>query len=421
MKEYNWVAFYNFVGAKAPVWIPDDILVVIDIVPTTRTNVRSRQPFNGQTKDSYHDTGNSGSTADSERDWLHHIMSSSQYAGFNFAADGVTRTIGNKTYRGKIIQLTPLNEVTWAAGTPDGNKYSWHVEQCFGGTNNWENSLYVNASLHGGLLAMMGWTVPNNLVQHNYWYGKDCPGQVRRLGIWSNVKDRIDAARVRALSAGTGITPTPSTPDTIYAASSPILVNGEEWDGSADIEVNGVKFYADPKDITIAVDSLARRQYAGTTSDLTGAYLKKGEKARVLGWVRGEAVDGEDRWWVGSSFSRVWVGGTTEKPTETPVEEPKPDTDGLFKIVNGRFYYRVNDGKGQEIIITRNCDLKKFAAVGSATVGTAKKGDKFFCDFWCTGDEVDGEIVWWIIKDKDDDDPNTGARVHASHVNDRPE
>lgn len=185
---------YRFVGLDKDVWLPDDIEVIIDIVPSWRTNIRSNQKFTGQTYTTWHDTGNPNSDARGERNWLHSGAGGSA-VGYNFAFDDK-----------RIIQLTPLDEVTWAAGTPDGNRYSWHAEQCLAG--NWDKTLRIGAALHGGLIAAKGWDVNKALVQHNVWYGKHCPAQIRNRGLWPTVVKMVAqaaaAARAAALGQDTG-------------------------------------------------------------------------------------------------------------------------------------------------------------------------------------------------------------------------
>src|SRR5690606_2376183 len=93
---------YRFVGLDRDVWLPDDIVVEIAIVPSSIRNVRSNQAFSGQTSYTQHETANfnKGANADMHKRWLHGGAGGS-YVGFNFVVDDK-----------KIIQLTPLNEIT---------------------------------------------------------------------------------------------------------------------------------------------------------------------------------------------------------------------------------------------------------------------------------------------------------------------
>ncbi len=185
----------RFVGLDRDVYLPDHIKVSIEIVGTDKCGwVRSCQSFSGQTRSTFHDTGSPGSRARSERNYLHSGprdgSGNRRLVGYNFAVDDT-----------EIIQLTPLNEVTWAAGTPDGNRYGWHVEMCFGGSIDFERSLSNAIALHAGLIAAKGWNPDTALVKHQDWSGKWCPAQILNRGRWPEVQRRVGDG-VRAINAG---------------------------------------------------------------------------------------------------------------------------------------------------------------------------------------------------------------------------
>jgi len=187
---------YRFVGLDKDVWLPDDIIVEIAIVPASMTNIRSNTPFSGQTSYTQHETANfnSGANADMHKRWLHGGAGGS-FVGFNFVVDDK-----------KIIQLTPLNEVTWAAGTPDGNKFSYHTELCVNNDINHTKARRNAAALAGGILAAKGWGA-DRLVQHNVWWGKDCPYLLRRNGLWPQYVNQVAAFIVQAKSGSGGSVP----------------------------------------------------------------------------------------------------------------------------------------------------------------------------------------------------------------------
>lgn len=193
---------HTFVGLSTPVYLPDDIEVEIAIVPASVRNVRSNTPFSGQTSYTQHETANfnRGANADMHKRWLHGGAGGS-YVGFNFVVDDK-----------KIIQLTPLNEVTWAAGTPDGNKFSYHTELCVNADIDHAKARRNAAALAGGVLAAKGWD-KSKVVQHNVWYGKDCPYLLRREGRWPKFIAQVDGFITEAKKAATGKAPTPA-PDT---------------------------------------------------------------------------------------------------------------------------------------------------------------------------------------------------------------
>jgi hypothetical protein len=51
-----------------------------------------------------------------------------------------------------------------------------------------------------------------------------------------------------------------------------------------------------------------------------------GYKFTVVGFVNGETVDGENRWWKVNDGTYVWVGATIEKPATIPTPSPSPST-----------------------------------------------------------------------------------------------
>lgn len=184
---------YRFVGSSVDYWLPDDIIVEVAIVPASISNVRSNQFSLDQTTLTIHETANfnRGANADMHKRWLHSGASGSS-VGFNFVVDDR-----------KIIQLTPLNEVTWAAGTPAGNRTSWHVESCVNGDADLNKVRRNTAALAGAVLAAQGWALAA-MVQHNVWYGKDCPYLLRRDGLWPVFQKQADAARTNAIIAAQG-------------------------------------------------------------------------------------------------------------------------------------------------------------------------------------------------------------------------
>lgn len=165
---------YTFAGLDTPVYLPEDIAVEIAIVPASLDNIRSNQPFSGQTSVTYHETANFNAGADAEmhKRWLHGGAGGA-YVGFNFVVDDR-----------KIIQLTPLNEVTWHAGTTEGNRMSWGVEQCVNADADLVRARRNTSYLMAGLCAAKGWDPRAKVIQHNVWYGKNCPLVIRRDGLW---------------------------------------------------------------------------------------------------------------------------------------------------------------------------------------------------------------------------------------------
>ena len=204
---------YRFVGLDRDVWLPADIAVSIRIVDHPR--VRSYQRWTGQTKTTWHDTGNPRTTAEGEYAWLAAGRPGGEPGGYNFIFDDR-----------QIIQCVPLDEVTWHAGTPAGNR-SWGSEQAWGDGVDFERSLRVGAALHGGLIAAKGWSI-EALVPHQYWWGKWCPGQILNRGLWPRVVQMVQAAAAAATAAAGGKTMYPEGMDEGIAARLFGKVKGED-------------------------------------------------------------------------------------------------------------------------------------------------------------------------------------------------
>lgn len=105
-------------------------------------------------------------------------------------------------------------------------------------------------------------------------------------------------------------------PPTVPSANIVKDSQGKAWDGLTTIRVNDIVFRALKRTVTCRVDSLNARKYANTNDDISPVLeeYEYGDKIEVLGWTKGEKVSGEDRWWITTSYLRVWIGGTSEKP-----------------------------------------------------------------------------------------------------------
>jgi hypothetical protein len=267
---------HRFVGLDRDVHLPDDITVTIDIVPDRFIGwVRSGQRFTGQTKTTFHDTGAPGQNARSQRNYLHNGPSENgqrRQVGFNFAVDDR-----------EIVQLTPLDEVTWAAGTVDGNRTSWHVEQCFGPGIDWERSLRNAIALHAGLIAAKGWNTDTALVKHQHWFGKWCPAQVLNRGLWPSVVSRVSQAAATigelAQDAGTVAWKRPHP----IAELEPYHRGDSDTSPSFVRATDGRPFFF-VADRVRAIRTTPRLQFAWSGSGRVGPDLKAGEEFDVT-WI----------------------------------------------------------------------------------------------------------------------------------------
>jgi hypothetical protein len=303
--------------------LPDHIEVVIDIVPDSmigwvRSGVRSTE----QTTVTFHDTGHSGSTAKAERNFLHNGPMKEnrqtgrmerQQVGYNFAVDD-----------DRIIQLVPLNEETWAAGKPSGNRTSWHIEQCFGGGIDFETSLSNAIALHAGLIAAKGWNADSALVQHNIWTGKDCPGQVRNKGIWPSVLRRVGEA---ARGAGGTSGPAPTT----FAEPVPIpeLARFQGQDVNtvpAVVRVEDGSPFFFVGDRVKAIRETPRLQLANPNAQRLGPDLKVDEEFDVM-WVFVSSEDNE-AYYVTPFSTRVRVADTARLGDRQDADTESGDSPG---------------------------------------------------------------------------------------------
>lgn len=300
------MARHTFVGLDKPVFLPNDIDVIIDIVPASIKNVRSNQPFTGQVHSLYHETGNQrpGRDATHERNYLHN-GADGVGKGFNFAVDDK-----------RIIQLTPLDEVTWSAGRAWWNKHTWAVEQCVGGGLNLDRARRNAAALHAGLAVAKGWDVTVSMVQHNKVYGKNCPSVIRGKGTWASVvgEAREFAARAKVASgirgaveelAGGSMFDSPSIVSELqFDDVPPAMV---DHDGSTFVYVEG---------IVEAIRDTPRLQLGFEGAPEVGPKIMAGEEFRVEWIFRSD----DNRWYYYTPWAtRVLVADT--RRIEEDVEE----------------------------------------------------------------------------------------------------
>ena len=152
-------------------------------------------------------------------------------------------------------------------------------------------------------------------MQHYEFAQKDCPGSLR------NVTTQYQA-RVKELMRyyqegrplENGPIPISQGGGGSEGGLKPVAPSRPPKFDGTDKTVGKVVFHADPRTVTVAVEELNCRKFAGPSSPITRRPLRKGETFEVLYWVEGEPVNGEARWWVSKAGSRVWVGGTVEKP-----------------------------------------------------------------------------------------------------------
>lgn len=101
-----------------------------------------------------------------------------------------------------VIQILPINQAQYAQGTTRGNQISLSCEMCTNADGNFVNTKENFAKLVAVLTVLAGRTSARGLVvQHNYWYGKDCPMTIRHAGgSWEALLERCNFWTAKLLS-----------------------------------------------------------------------------------------------------------------------------------------------------------------------------------------------------------------------------
>jgi hypothetical protein len=226
----------------------------------------------------------------------------------------------------------------------------------------------------------------------------NCPGDA----YFEELMRRLDAAA-------------PAPVPAVYAVPKKLYdVKGRLIDGTFDaVLANGTYFHADKRTITAAVDGVQPHLYATRTSAFTRTTMTAGEKTTALGWVTGERVGDDERWWITKYFSRIDVNGTIEKPDETDDHFDNPDFPPNTRLVDGVLYFPVqSNGKPyRNLKVERNANMRAKPTTNSSVVGVVRPDQYVRAAYWCMGEEVADNRAWWVIDIKrDGSDPlKTGA------------
>ena len=259
---------YIFPGLKNPVYLPDWIVVEFKLIPRNVAGWTSGQYINPDnfTSTTYHDTGNPNSNADSDCRWAANGGRASSPGSYNGIFD-------NK----KLIITQRFDELVGHAANHTGNITSYAFEHAFGGAgNSFDASWKVGMWVHAGVLQAMGLTGTGAMYQHNFWSGKDCPGQIRRRNLWGETEQGVDEriAEINAYLKGDGNTGGGTTPDPKpepKPTTPPVI---EFLFGTAD----GYKF--DPNG-SISKAWLNNGEETGEYPRLVGAYETKAGDATI--------------------------------------------------------------------------------------------------------------------------------------------
>lgn len=211
-----------------------------------------------------------------------------------------------------------------------------------------------------------------------------CPGQA----LFAEVKRRIT-------------TDAPAPTPVVYAVPNKLRdKDGNVIDGTRDeILSNGALFKAEPREVRAAMDGVQPHLYATRTSAFTRTALNEGDEFNVIGWVRGENVGGDDRWWITRHFSRIDVNGTVEKPSSDDTQFVSPDAPPGTRIYKGVLYFPVSSrGKPyRNLKVARNANLREEATTDSSVVGVVRPEQYVRATHWCLGEVVKQSAAWWVI------------------------
>jgi hypothetical protein len=292
-KEYKWP------GLKNPVYLPDWIKVEVKLI--TNSRFRSNIASNAHRFTTFHDTGNPNTMADGEWTWANNGRQGAGVGGYNGIFDSH-----------KVIICQPFDEVVWAAGTPEGNRTSYHFEMAFGGGQDFAKVLEVGYAVHGAVIASKGWNTDTSLVKHQYWYGKWCPAQILNRGIWSTVVKNVSEAAAEAQRAAAGPITDP-VPQPVYAKPSPIpaLDKISMAEGVAPQRVtdpsSGVTFIW-IGDRVKALKDTPRYRYATKDGEKIGPDIKQGDEFDA-DWL----FEADGAWWLYTPFGTRVIADDTQR------------------------------------------------------------------------------------------------------------
>lgn len=265
-------------GLPNPVYLPESLPLEIKIIPSSVPGWTSGQkiPQKNFVSTTFHDTGNMESSADSEYRWAVNggraaIKSPGSY---NWIVD-------NK----KVIVTQRFDELVGHAANHTGNTTSYAGEQAGIGIDfdaSLDNAMWMQA----GVLQSMGRLADTSMYQHNYWSGKNCPGQIRRRGLWSYVEKTVDQriAAIVAFISGEAVRPDP--PVIQYPAPVPIPA----LDAVSQKDVVAPSYVVIPNEnITAffvgdryeAIRDTPRYRFADTSLAKVGPNIRKGESFNV--------------------------------------------------------------------------------------------------------------------------------------------
>lgn len=91
----------------------------------------------------------------------------------------------------EIYHHIPDNEEAWHAGERDGNEHGIGVELCVNSDGDFEKTFENGARLTAYLLETYDLSI-DDVHQHNYFSGKNCPMKIRESDRWNEFLSRVE-------------------------------------------------------------------------------------------------------------------------------------------------------------------------------------------------------------------------------------
>ena len=321
------------------------------MVKIQRRISNNRNHYNGTNKKlkiTVHQTGNTSRGANAE---MH----------ARFINNGSTSTWHYTVDDKQAIQHFEHNTQCWHAGDGrgNGNLNSIGVELCINSDGDYNKTIQNGAELVRHLMDTLNLGI-NDVVQHNYWSGKNCPAQIRagKNGItWAKFKQMVQGASAPK--------PAPSKPSKPASNNAKLVKNEDAY--------------------FLATTNIKVRNAPSTKATHTGT-LKKGDSIHYYKVYEGNGY----RWlqYVGNSGNKLYLPyresgsgkeqwgtfhssrpkGTTTAPATKKIKE-----DGWFGKDTAKLAQQVYGTKHVDGVIsgqpnnasTRNIPAAKFGSSGS--------------------------------------------------------
>jgi hypothetical protein len=302
------MTWHTVAGMTEKVWLPDDILFEVKLIPVGQTNQRPGYALWQPPNWIAHETGNPrvGANADMHSVYLDNGALAvdpetgktySQQLGYHFTVDDH-----------KVVQKLPVNEISWQAadGAGPGNYQCISCEQCINADGNEAKARHNHEALAAGVMAAKGRTAANvgRHWDYNYLnapaYRHHCPDHMMTEGYWptfvSNVATNIDA--IRAMMATTPDVPAPPAPAPEPQNAPAVLpdwfTKQDALEHPTDQKWQGRTAYVAKRNYKALAGTL-RRAEPKTDAPKAGPNVAKGEKVFGI------------RLWVNPDDKRTWI------------------------------------------------------------------------------------------------------------------